>query len=312
MQHISLTTQDNAAHIAARAGTFPDDTWYDTLLTEGDVSVTKPDGSPLLCVLRQAITGRAYTDAYAAIAPLARSTPQDNRGRAAGTLDVAKIETKYRHATMGKVTANGYYRVRYDGTLSKSKYANPAQSFVAGFADPSGRFPYCRQTAYTAHHPERLRALLPCLTQISALFATHLPDRYAAQRAMCEATTPDFVIPGTVFTTLTVNRNWQTALHQDAGDLKAGFGVMLCLRAGTYTGGVYVMPQYRIAVDLRAGDVLLSDVHEWHGNTPLVGDASRYERLTMVCYYRAKMIQCGTMAEELAKVKRRGQGALRP
>jgi hypothetical protein len=99
-------------------------------------------------------------------------------------------------------------------------------------------------------------------------------------------------------------------LHTDQGDLAAGFGVMVCLRSGHYSGGLYVMPGFDVAVDLAAGDVLFSDVHEWHGNTALVGDPATYERITLVCYYRARMRECGSAAAELARVKRHGTRAL--
>ena len=37
-------------------------------------------------------------------------------------------------------------------------------------------------------------------------------------------------------------------------------------------GGCLVFPKYRIAVDIRSQDVLLCDVHEYHGNSPITGD----------------------------------------
>lgn len=313
MQQICLTTQADARTIAALAGQFPDESWYDTLYETGDVMVFKPDGSPLACVLRQAVTGPAYAEAYKAIVPLARSTGYGGgRGMASGIIDKAAPLERFADVSaqtkaIGAVEKSFYRPLKKDGTLSKTRYSLVTPSYIAGHADPSARFPYCRQTAYTHKYPERMRALLPCLRRVSELFATHLPERYAAQQAMIERTSPAFTIPGTVFTTLTVNRNWQTALHQDAGDLKAGFGVMLCFRFGTYEGGYFTLPQFRVAFDLRAGDLLLADVHEWHGNTPIQGNPSRYERITMVCYYREKMIHCGTVEEEVQRAKQRGK-----
>jgi hypothetical protein len=307
VQQIRLTTEDDPQRIAALAGQFPDGTWYDTLLTEGDAFATKPNGDPLLCVLRQAVTGQAYEAAYQAIVPLARTEGRGNRGLASGIIPPhvhkEQLTAGHQNRGFGVKTRTRYRPIKKDGTISSTSYAIGVNSFLVGFTDRSARFPYCRQTAYTNQHPARLHALLPCLQRCTTLFAQHLPQRHAAQHAAILQASPDFVIPGTVFTTLTVNRNWSTALHQDAGDLKAGFGVMLCFRLGHYTGGYYVMPQFRIAVDLRAGDLLLSDVHEWHSNTALVGNPQRYERITMVCYFREKMGQCGTMAEELARVK---------
>lgn len=311
MQQLRLMTSNDPAAIATLAGTFADASHYDTLLTptDGDVFVTKPDGQPLLVVLRKALTGTMYQATYAAVAPLERSSPQDNRGIASGNLgpSITAEQAKGNISTrqVGVKSDFRYRPIKRDGRVSKTNYAKRVPSFIAGYVDRSPRFPYCRQTVYTNQHPDRLLKLLPCLASLTTLFATFLPQRHATQAAQCALTHPDFVIPQTVFTTLTVNRNWSTAFHTDAGDLPEGFGVMLCLRAGSYEGGYYVMPQYRIAVDLHAGDVILSDVHEYHGNTTIEGDAKRYERITVVCYFRAKMVHCGSMQDELRSVKER-------
>lgn len=311
MQHLYLRQQSSARAIAALAGHFPTNQWFDRLLVpaDGDIFVWKPNGEPLLCVLRGAFSGASARHAYEAIVPLARSTPQDNRGIAAGIVQhsdpALAVNRQGSRRKVGQMAAVRYRPVKLDGTVSKTNYAKLVPSFVAGYVDASPRFPYCRQTAYTNRYPERLVALLPLLVEVSHLFQSVLPTRYVAQQAMITKAPRDFVIPGTVFTTLTINRNFQTALHQDAGDLKAGFGVMLCWRFGAYTGGYYVMPQFRVAVDLYAGDVLFSDVHEWHGNTALEGSVLAYERISIVCYMREKMVQCGSQQEELVRVKRR-------
>jgi hypothetical protein len=302
------TLQLNSYHDVARwAGHFPEPFWSERVI-EGDACVLKPNGDPLLILLRQALPSPLLHATYEAVAPLVRSSPRHNRGRAAGTIPVHDDPRLYiggvpRGGHIGKKTGTRYQPVKRDGTLSRTVYARDTPSFVMGYADRSARFPYCRQTAYTAKYPDRTQAVLPTLAVLSDLFATALPARYAAQAAAARQTSPAFLLQGSVFTTLTCNRNWQTALHQDAGDLAEGFGVMLCLRAGRYTGGLYVMPAYGVAVDLQHGDVLLSDVHEWHGNTAIIGDTNHYERITIVCYYRTHMRDCGTPAEELARAK---------
>ena len=78
---------------------------------------------------------------------------------------------------------------------------------------------------------------------------------------------------------------------------------------GCYTG----FPQYGVAVDVRTGDFLAMDVHQWHCNTEFVdldGDDTptvvsprtgkpvlrewQYNRLSIVCYLRDNMINCRT------------------
>jgi hypothetical protein len=74
----------------------------------------------------------------------------------------------------------------------------------------------------------------------------------------------------------------------------------VCLRRGTYTGGVLVFPRLRVAVDLQDRDLILMDAHEWHGNTAIAGlpDA---ERISVVSYYRSAMATCGTPDQEHEK-----------
>jgi hypothetical protein len=170
-----------------------------------------------------------------------------------------------------------------------------------GYSDPQGQERRCRPTRFTARDVTAWAAAQPFVREVNAVFRAACPDRYAAQKAAVEATHPYWVIPGTAFTTVTVNRNFQTAVHKDQGDLPEGFGVMAVLRAGAYHGGHLVFPQYRAAVDVRDRDVLLADVHEWHGNTPIVGTEGDYERISAVFYYRTNMRYCGTPGVEYAR-----------
>ena len=147
------------------------------------------------------------------------------------------------------------------------------------------------------------------IRQCSDVFKETMPDRWESQKAQIEKTHPDFYIHNTVFTTITVNKNWRTAAHYDRGDLAEGFGVMTALRGGEYEGAYLCIPRYRVAVDMRTRGVLFADVHgELHGNTPFEGKVGRYERVSCVLYYRTKMVECGSAAEELERAKNRKPG----
>ena len=94
---------------------------------------------------------------------------------------------------------------------------------------------------------------------------------------------------------MTINYNWQTALHKDAGDLKEGFGNLIVCTEGDYEGGYTGFPQYGVAVDVKNGDFLAMDVHEWHANTKLKGKTKDFTRLSLVCYLRENMVKCKHM-----------------
>ena len=85
---------------------------------------------------------------------------------------------------------------------------------------------------------------------------------------------------------------------------------------GDFEGCDLVFPRYRAAVRYREGDVLLANVHEVHGNTPLrnvdgsVPEGGREpERLVCVFYFQEKMEQCErTVEKELELINRYERG----
>ena len=143
---------------------------------------------------------------------------------------------------------------------------------------------------------------MPYIREVNNFFKDYLPKRYNIQKKMCEKTSQDFVIKDTAFSTVTVNKNFRTASHYDAGDLKEGFGNLGVLSLGEYEGSITVIPKYGIGLDLKDGDLALFDVHELHGNTELK-KKGWYERISVVCYYREKMIYCGNAEYELNRAK---------
>lgn len=188
-----------------------------------------------------------------------------------------------------------------DGTYKVSSFDRDTFG-VMGFADRAPRFPYCRLTAYSLNNPDKFNEALPYVRSVDRAFAEYMPERYQAQKEAVEKTDPNFYISGTVFTTVTVNLSWQTAVHTDKGDYAPGFGVLSVIRKGKYSGGYFVLPKYGVGVDMKTGGVLLVNVHEWHGNTPIYPHG-RFERLSQVFYYRENMMECGTPQEELERVK---------
>lgn len=314
MKHVSrdaerLVVEESMSseEAAELAGKLLDESYYDHLI-EDDRDVYTAEGELVLKFRRRAIDRDVALAAYGSLRDAAVAT--DNRGIAGGELSENKLPVHVRK----NVSANDHskHRFRYlkkDGTLSKTNYANTVNSGIIGYFDRNPRFPYCRQTAYNLNHPEKFAKAMPYFQQVAEVFRICVPEKYEAQMEVVKRTQPDWIISGTPFTTITVNKNWQTATHMDQGDLKEGFGVLSCFRSGVYTGGYLVFPKYRVAVNLSTRDVLMANVgHEWHGNTPIKGRPGQHERLSCVFYYRTRMQYCGTPEEELEMAKRRRQG----
>lgn len=226
---------------------------------------------------------------------LAAATKTDSRGIAGGKDEVD-----------GKTSG---LRINKGGIVSKQTIAKGfVNSGVAGFYDRSVRFPYCRLTAFTQHHMNKFQKAYPIIKFVDNTYKQLMPKEYKAQLKVAEASSQDFRIPNTAFSTITVNKNYNTAVHKDAGDFKGGFGNLTALRKGKYTGCYLVAVKWGVGFDLQNTDLLLMDVHQWHGNTPMVKVDQEATRLSLVMYLRENIRKCGTAKQELKRAQQRKKG----
>jgi hypothetical protein len=128
---------------------------------------------------------------------------------------------------------------------------------------------------------------------------------------------PAYRVADTAFSSITVNRNFQTALHMDDGDFRDGFGNLSVIERGKYSGGATLFPRYGVGFNIRTGDFIAMDVHEWHCNTEMYESAADkafnkklpvihhdsietgtqggdkpFTRISFVCYLREKLRGC--------------------
>jgi len=241
------------------------------------------------------------------------ATRSDNRGNATGKINPNDPSTfrgvagKYGIVPVGNGTRARYYLE--DGTLSDTVIAAYSNSGVIGNFNAEARNPFCRQTSYTKAHKKDLEDSLPLFEAINDCFRKQVPTRWDSQRQFLERTgikNNGWVLGDTVFTTVTVNRNFRTAVHTDAGDYPDGFGNLTVLGKGDYKGAYTVFPKFRVAADVRSGDFLAMDVHQLHGNVPMdpMDDEENFERVSIVCYTRVLMKNCGSVSEELEKYEK--------
>ena len=134
--------------------------------------------------------------------------------------------------------------------------------------------------------------------------------------------TPNFQIKNTAFSTITINYNYRTGTHKDRGDLEEGFGNLIVCEddqnpnkfGGSYLG----FPQFGVAVDVRQGDFLAMDVHQWHANLPMHPANKTVRRLSVVCYLRINIwkrtrgLSQRRMRLHDAKVRKLGKHPKRP
>jgi hypothetical protein len=270
---------------------FMDESHYDELIDES-VTLINETGEPLLVLLKGAIHPEIGGYAWQALKKI--NLKSRNRGTAAGRAgEVFEGETQDGKTRTGK-------------TL-QSPRGWDVVSGIVGYFERTVRMPWCRACAWNKRNPQEFEKLGPVLRACTGYFQEHVPRRYAVQKAACEKTHPDFVIPGTVYTTLTVNKTFRTAAHLDVGDLAEGFSNMFVIKQGAVKGGHLVLPAYRIAVKLDNLDFVMFDAHEYHGNTQIITGKDGV-RCSVVCYYRTKMKECLSSKEEFHRVKNRKRG----
>ena len=142
-----------------------------------------------------------------------------------------------------------------------------------------------RECRFNMDNPEKYKKTIPLIKDIDTYYEKLAPEQYKLQRRKANQT--NFKIPGTCFTTVTTNINYQTSIHTDKGDDIEGMGNLVVIEnGGKYTGGETCFPQYGIGVDIRTGDVLFMDVHQPHANLPIVKKSDDSIRLSIVCYLR--------------------------
>jgi hypothetical protein len=210
----------------------------------------------------------------------------------------------------GLASGSSHKRIRKDGSVSNITVGNKVESGNVGFMDSSAMVKYCRKTAFAKKYFDKFKNGIPFVEFIDNKYQELCPTHYAKQKSIADGTNRNYVIGDTSFTTVTVNKNFRTAVHKDAGDFPDGFGNLIAYREGGWNGGYFCLPQFKVAIDLQNTDILFVDVHQWHGNTEFVNTNEDFLRISFVLYYREYMYKCKQPNEELAEIKQTTTGYL--
>ena len=181
--------------------------------------------------------------------------------------------------------------------ITETMYTAAIQSGIAGFYDRYPRIPFGRATNYTENNMEKFAKSYPYMRTLDRLFRDLVPGRYAKQKKVAESIDKRFIVAeDTAFSTITVNKNYRTTAHRDGANLNGGFSNLSSVTKGDigWEGGLFVLPEYKVAINLRPGDALLVDnAGIIHGNTEIIPpagmDIEDMERISMVSYMRDGM-----------------------
>lgn len=267
-------------------GHYYDESHYTTIITE-DADIYNENGDLLAC-FRKAVIPEDQCKVIMKNLKAMAKVKKDNRGASAGLLDKDKLP-KYvdKVGQVSRFRSKGYYNK--DGLYISNSISNLASSNIAGYFDNPDRnigkgAPKCRLTAFTAKHANKWVECLPFFKTIDEQFKKNIPEKYNKQYERSRLS--NYYIDDTSFSTITLNYNWRTALHKDAGDYLEGFGNFAVCEEGKYKGCYLGFPRYKVAIDVRQGDWLGFEPHEYHCNTEFKNTSSDYTRLSAVCYLR--------------------------
>jgi hypothetical protein len=301
MKTLILKSQLTDDEVKELRGEFIGEDYYTEIIDDDCDVYTEDDNTNyrLLFKFRKSIIEKdlAHSPIQAFKDSLTRNT--SIRGTAAGKIDATKLSPNI----MGVMSPDKFKsRVIYnDGRVSGYYTANRVQSLIAGYYDKptlrtkseilrTGERP-CRLTAFTAKEPEKWKAVLPLLQKVDHLYNDILPDVYKRHKATCDKVR-DFCIDDTIFSTLTVNLNWRTACHVDKGDLLDGYSAVTVSETGDWSGCYLGYPKWGVCVDIREGDLLIKDPHQWHCNTELIKNSPDATRISLVYYFRDGIQNC--------------------
>ena|SRR3990172_8538573 len=212
--------------------------------------------------------------------------------------------------TQNRVVSSGLQRIRTcNKTFGSSEITN---SGVLGYYDRYPRTPFCRKCSWNQNHDADWKTLIPLFQKVNNVHREHAQKEWNLQAEFVGKAKKDWIIPETVYSTVTLNKNYRTAYHFDGKNLAGGFSAMLLLREGHLSGGFLVLPRYRLAIKMDTGDIVLfNGQKELHGNTAISLLTQGAQRCTLVHYFRKNIVNCLGVQEEAKRAKRYSGGSLR-
>ena len=292
----------------AEEGEFYDKSHYYKTINESCVGL-KEDGS-ILFILKKNNIKEENRQRYKDILRTPSRSITKNRGSGAGEVMIDKFpkgavslcDAKGNPLQDGKKYFSVYYKYE-DGRQVKRCQSNMVRCGVAGYFTKVGKLP-CRMVAWSRDHLEKHKELIGLCEEIQDTYEELCPELYNKQKERADLK-PEFRLGDTCFSTMTLNYDFRTATHKDKGDMLGVLSTLTILedKLNNYEDFFLGLPEYKICFDLRDGDTIYFDAHEYHANTEckvlspdlgidkLTGNYFA-GRIAVVCYLREKLHNC--------------------
>jgi hypothetical protein len=197
----------------------------------------------------------------------------------------------------------------YKDLASAQTYSNNIYSNVLGILDRSARNPFGRWTATTAKKLDKFKEQAAFYMQASQLYKETLPEEWKyINNVMKNCEDPAYTLLDTkTFSTITINWNFPTFYHRDGKNNPRGVAVLTALTNESYDGERYdgsyfVMPELRLAFDIRKGDFFVGDnCNLMHGQCEQINKVEDADNIVFVFYARDGMTKLESMEVECCR-----------
>lgn len=220
------------------------------------------------------------------------------RANAAGPIDHDEMKAKGMEEGVDYKlrTPNSYYLKKKDGSWNDIAEANEIHSIMAGFK--KGRFTgKIGLSVWAKDNPDKWDALKEIGKGCEIAFQEGQPEAWQRQKSFCESSIKEEHRVG-IYTTFSPNKyneriTKKMSAHIDSGDL-GGKTTMAVFRVGDYDGAFFVLPRYRVAINVDDNSVLITNSGDLHGVTEIKGEGTR---LSCVSYCDKKVATIGQLGK---------------
>ena len=285
-----------------------DKSHYDEIINDNCIGL-KENGEILFVFVKNSIKKENREKYIKAIKGNAKSKTK-NRGTAAGVAvvnrlpkDAVSICKKDGTETTNKRLVSVQYK-RADGTICGRCQSNAVRCGCAGYFDAVAGLP-CRMVGWSTKNPEKHEALKELCEEIAETHKKNEPKSYEYQMSKSHK---DYLMGASPYSTLTLNYDFRTAAHIDRGDLLNSLSTLTILEEieNNYEGCYLGLPEYKIAFNIKSGDTLIFDAHEYHANTEMKVLSDKLPkddltgehfggRISIVAYLRNRISECPSL-----------------
>jgi hypothetical protein len=179
----------------------------------------------------------------------------------------------------------------YKEFVGRESY-NEVFSGVVGAMDRQVMVPWCRMTVTVGDKWEEFQGERGFFHEVNDLFKELMPDQWNFLKGIFLDKISDerFNLLGTVFTTITVNKDFQVAYHRDGNNCAGACAAITTMNKGEYDGYEFVFPEFRLGFKIRTGDLLIGDNQKYiHGMLPMSNQSEDAESIWFVFFSRERM-----------------------